>query len=264
MLIKSIRTLWKEDPGFSLNRPDIGEQYIFLHYLTPVKILVKGEMVSAAPGSCILYNKHTHQKFTPDNCTLSHDWCHITGNLDKIVSKYGFLYNTIYMVHDSRAITKLMQEIELEFLLCRPYGQEIIQLKFEEIVLSILRDTSQTESTSPFLRKWTKEFVDARARILHTSSEPWDVPKMAALVNLCPSRFHKLYTSIFGISPQADLIRMRLEHAELLLLQNQFQIQEVAEMAGYNNPYHFIRAFKKKNGMTPGQFVSASQKGLKI
>ncbi len=133
-------------------------------------------MVSAAAGSCILYNKHAHQMFVSDNCTLSHDWCH--------------------------------------------YGQEIIQLKFEEIILSILRDTSQTESTSPFLRKSTKECVDARAQILRTSSEPWDVPRMADLVNLCPSRFHKLYTSIFGISPQADLIRMRLEHAELLLLQN--------------------------------------------
>ena len=77
---------------------------------------------------------------------------------------------------------------------------------------------------------------------------------MAECVNLSQSRFYALYKEIFGISPNADLQAIRIEHAKTLLLQNKYLIREIAEMTGYTNQYHFIRRFREYTGTTPGKF----------
>jgi AraC-like DNA-binding protein len=48
---------------------------------------------------------------------------------------------------------------------------------------------------------------------------------------------------------------MRISHAEKLLEQG-YSVVEVAPMAGFRDSGSFIRAFKKKTGVTPGQFKS--------
>ena len=81
---------------------------------------------------------------------------------------------------------------------------------------------------------------------------------MAELVNLSPSRFYSLYKAMFGISPQQDLIRKRIQTAQILLDKQEFTVCEVAKLTGYGNQYHFIRQFREMTGMTPGSFLKKS------
>ena len=38
-----VETFWPEKKGFVLHRNNIGEQYIFIHFLTPVTARLRGE-----------------------------------------------------------------------------------------------------------------------------------------------------------------------------------------------------------------------------
>ncbi len=83
---------------------------------------------------------------------------------------------------------------------------------------------------------------------------PYSVSDMATSLSLSPSRFHRLYKGYFGVSPARDVQNARVEHAKLLLLQGGISVTEAAERLGYNNIYHFIRQFKERVGMTPGEY----------
>ncbi|MDR1615872.1 MAG: AraC family transcriptional regulator [Syntrophomonadaceae bacterium] len=51
------------------------------------------------------------------------------------------------------------------------------------------------------------------------------------------------------------ILDKRMELARLLLEQGKFKVTDIAGMVGYANASHFIEAFQKKFGMTPGVYL---------
>lgn len=254
MKITSIKTLWPENMDFKMVRENTGNQYIFLHFLTPSNIIIEKKVVNVSEGSCILYNKYSYQHMYQDNCNLIHDWFHLDGILDDVVKKYGFEYNKIYTVSNSNKITKVIQSMENEININNKFSAELIKIKIEELIISILHGINGTEKNNYINSDTRKLFSKLRSKINLTYNEDWNVDKMAAEVNLSSSRFYKIYKDIYGISPKKYLQEIRIEHAKSLLMQNKYLIQEISEMTGYKNQYHFIRQFKDYTGVTPGKY----------
>jgi AraC-type DNA-binding domain-containing proteins len=55
------------------------------------------------------------------------------------------------------------------------------------------------------------------------------------------------------------LIRIRLDEAKRLLVDTSDSVQSIAEQAGYLQVISFIRAFKKREGLTPGEYRKLNQ-----
>lgn len=55
------------------------------------------------------------------------------------------------------------------------------------------------------------------------------------------------------------LIRIRLDEAKRLLVDSSDSVQSIAERAGYLQVISFIRAFKKREGLTPGEYRKLNQ-----
>ncbi len=254
MKITYIKSLWPENEEFKITRENIGNQYIFLHFLTPSKLILNGEVVAVSEGCCILYDKFSYQCIFQDGCSLIHDWLHIEGDMDEIVKKYGFEYNRIYKVFNNSKITKIIQSMESEHTINNRFSKELISIKLEELIISIIHASDNLLNNKYINSAVVKRFLGLRSKINLTYNEEWDVDKMAAEVNLSTSRFYKIYKEIFGVSPKKYLQDIRIEHAKLLLLQGQYAIREIAEMVGYKNQYHFIRQFKDYTGSTPGRY----------
>ena len=77
---------------------------------------------------------------------------------------------------------------------------------------------------------------------------------MADKVYLSESRFYTLYKHIFGISPASDVINAKMNAAKNMLLYSNNSVNEIAVLLGYNSTTHFIRQFKKYNGVTPARY----------
>lgn len=45
-----------------------------------------------------------------------------------------------------------------------------------------------------------------------------------------------------------------MQSAEYYLIHTELSVTEVAERSGYPNTSHFIRQFKKKNGVSPNEY----------
>ena len=69
----------------------------------------------------------------------------------------------------------------------------------------------------------------------------------------------KLFKKFSHQSPYQYFLRLNMNHAADLLLRNDQQVQEVAELMNFADPLHFSRTFKKVMGISPSAFVKLSK-----
>lgn len=76
---------------------------------------------------------------------------------------------------------------------------------------------------------------------------------------LCISR-SGLFVKLKGLAnttPNEMIQIIRLKKAASLLLENQYRINEVSYMVGFNNPSYFSKCFQKQFGMKPGEYIAS-------
>lgn len=78
-----------------------------------------------------------------------------------------------------------------------------------------------------------------------------DLTMLAQKANVDKSYLIRLFKKDFGYTPIEYLIKLRMEHAQYLILNTNLTINEVARLCGYNTPSFFIEHYKKKFGKTP-------------
>jgi two-component system, response regulator YesN len=64
----------------------------------------------------------------------------------------------------------------------------------------------------------------------------------------------QLFKEVTGINLSDHLEKVRMDHAVLLLKDNEFTVDEIASRVGYNSSHSFRRAFKRVTGISPSSF----------
>lgn len=78
------------------------------------------------------------------------------------------------------------------------------------------------------------------------------VDELAASCNYSRYHFTRLFHSATGASPQALLIKTRLQHALRLLTNSELPAKQIAIQCGINDYSYFCLLFKRNYGLTPG------------
>ena len=73
----------------------------------------------------------------------------------------------------------------------------------------------------------------------------------AALVDLAPGYFSRLFTQATGVSFRAFALQARLERARTLLDETTMPIGQIAQALGYEDVFLFSRQFKQQYGYSP-------------
>ncbi len=80
------------------------------------------------------------------------------------------------------------------------------------------------------------------------------VSELAALVGLSESRLCHLFRKETGLSPAKYLKAQRIHTATRLLETTSLSVKQITYAVGFEDESHFIRAFKRISGLTPGEF----------
>src|SRR5262249_38605633 len=78
--------------------------------------------------------------------------------------------------------------------------------------------------------------------------------KLAARADLSAFHLHRLFAAIIGETPKRFTLRLRLERAAVMLLVSGDSVLDVALSCGFQSHEVFIRAFRRRFGMTPGAY----------
>ncbi len=85
------------------------------------------------------------------------------------------------------------------------------------------------------------------------------VEQLAAQAGMGLTAFRQLFTEATGQTPRVYLERTRMEHAARLLLEGGLSIREIGEQAGYDDPFHFSRVFRRVHGIPPRAWREAAR-----
>jgi LacI family transcriptional regulator len=99
-----------------------------------------------------------------------------------------------------------------------------------------------------------RHIAAALKQIREQACDGLDVGSILQTVPLSRSVLERRFSQILGISPKAEILRVRLDRVCRLLAESDLPLAEVAEKAGFEHPEYMSRLFKKKMGITPGEF----------
>lgn len=80
------------------------------------------------------------------------------------------------------------------------------------------------------------------------------INEIASNVSLCKSSFIRLFHKETGLAPNDYIIRKKILRAQMLLVNKDWSIKEIALELGYDNVSYFCRVFNKIVGMSPMKF----------
>lgn len=100
---------------------------------------------------------------------------------------------------------------------------------------------------------------DVRLRkVLHAVHEnpahKWDLPEMANLANMSRARFAEHFREVIGQTPADYLVSWRISLAQKLLRAGR-PLKAVVDEVGYGGTNAFTKAFGRKTGMPPAQWL---------
>jgi len=104
------------------------------------------------------------------------------------------------------------------------------------------------------------------ARIQHTLytieknlRKNFTIEDLADDVNLGKYRFIRLFKDQVGYTPTDYIIRQRIQQAQMLFIDGNQSVKEVAVSLGYDNVSYFTRLFRKITELTPTQFIKQNK-----
>ena len=74
---------------------------------------------------------------------------------------------------------------------------------------------------------------------------------LAALLNMSPFHFSRLFKQSLGVSPYKYLLKQRVERAKQLLKRSDRPITDIAFECGFNSHSHLSKQFRQLTGITP-------------
>lgn len=235
-----------------IDRPQGSGDYLFLHFLTPMKIRLNNQTIITKENAFILFDKGTPQLYSAVK-TFQNSFIHFDTDIP-FAEKYNIPLNTILYFPDSETISNLLKNLHLEFFLKRPFFEETLDTYMTQLMIALSRSCN-SDSAKPSKDSYLfNVFQGARVEILNHIVFPWTSESMAALTNLGTSQFYRYYQTFFGSTPKSDLLDARLSHAKELLTQKKITVTEAALQSGFQAPSHFTRFFKKKYHMAPQEW----------
>lgn len=151
---------------------------------------------------------------------------------------------------DADAITEELFKIIVENYLKNTQEAYLkVQGAMDLLLASFFSDVKQERQD---IRKFAPvlSYIDAHYK------ENIRLDELSALMNISTMYFSNYFKQVFNVSPKQYVLNKRLSEAQLLLLESDMSVKEVAYAVGFENESYFSELFSKKVGISALRFRS--------
>jgi AraC family transcriptional regulator len=82
--------------------------------------------------------------------------------------------------------------------------------------------------------------------------------ELAAVVDMSPWHFARLFKGSKGVPPHRFVVRQRIARASAFLAMQGLSIAQISRLVGFRTPSHFTTVFRHVLGITPGAYRTAA------
>lgn len=87
----------------------------------------------------------------------------------------------------------------------------------------------------------------------HFCDPAFDLAQLCKTTFISSSSLHRLFVKHFGVSPKQYIIKLRMNKALSLLIEDKLSVKEISFASGFADEKYFSRAFRSKYGYSPSQ-----------
>ena len=87
-----------------------------------------------------------------------------------------------------------------------------------------------------------------------------NVADYAAMQNMSTCWFIRTFKNVTGTTPMQYILSLRITNAQSLLETTDYNITEISNIVGYDNPLYFSRLFKKQKGISPSEYRKQTER----
>ena len=135
---------------------------------------------------------------------------------------------------------------------CRVGYQELLEMYLRQIFLLIERSRDERKpAVSSFIQD---EMELARRYFTEHYNEEINIEEYARSRGMSFSWFSRNFKQLTAKSPMQYVVSVRINNAVSLLGCTSYNINEISNIIGYDNPLYFSRIFKKVKGVSPSDY----------
>ena len=139
-----------------------------------------------------------------------------------------------------------------ELQMCQDSYSEMLEMYLRQIFIKLQRHFKFSVNT---VNSHAAEKIDkAISYFSEHYNEPISIDDYAEQNHVSASWFIRNFRLYAGITPKQFILQKRIYNAEALLQNTQYNINEIAQIVGYDNPLYFSRIFQKAKGLSPSEY----------
>ncbi len=243
----------RHEASFVLSRPYGQENHVILLLRSKGEYWINDVHYLLEPGHAIIIAPKAHYMYYDPNGKYTDDWIHFQLENGETLPD-SLKCNVPFELDDLETCATLIRQLLWEQAYTSSiYADSNINALFS-VLLNHLAAAYHSQENIEGASPYSQKFKQLRLQMQNTLMDDHSISKHAAELCISTSYFQHLYSQLFGISFQNDLIRMRISYAEILLQTTDLPVEQVAEVCGYSNSVHFFRQFKHIKGITPAKF----------
>lgn len=255
MQISEIRCRAVLPAGGSVSLPDGLPETLLLLTHSPMLLEVNGAAHSALAGDAMLLSPRTPLRFQPAEDDLIYSFTVFEAGADASFCRaLQIPENTLLRFSDTNFLTVLLEQLCSEFFGTSPRRSDMTDCLMKALLIRMSETPAAQQDPAAGSDSHYAELVRLREKIYANPQEKWTVDLMCAEVNMSRSYFQLVYRETFGMTCIADVINCKMNRARELLTATNYTIAHISQLCGYDNEEHFMRQFKKNNGVTPTVF----------
>lgn len=206
-------------------------------------------------GHMVIYRPREEQKYYYYGVDQTEVyWVHFTGrDAKKFLHRYG-IEDHVHVIHTGTALEYkyLFLQMIQELKLCKADYEDLLVNHLHHLLIRIHR-TLLTEPCSKS-RTHAKDFDEAVQFFHKNYHTEININEYAAAHHMSVSWFIRGFKEYTDSTPTQYILSLRISNAQILLETTDYNITEIAEIVGYENPLYFSRLFKKQVGVSPSDF----------
>lgn len=239
----------------NIEHPKGYSDYLLLFVKTKAWFFIGKKRIVTEPNMAILFDKNTYIHYGCKTAGYNDDWIHfhITEDEKDLLLKLSIPFNQPLQQIDIHSMSQYVALLTDAFHSDDGYQKEVLDCLMHGILYKLSNEVHQVEQPN-CSHNYYSIFVKLRTDLYNTPDKEWSAAYTSHTLNLSISYFQHLYKQFFALSFQQDIIHARIEYAKFYLKRSNMSIRGLSEFCGYNNELHFMRQFKKIEGMTPSEF----------
>ena len=180
-------------------------------------------------------------------------WVHFTGNdVKNILTYHGISLNDhVFYSGILPEYKVLFRKIIQELQFCKFGFEDYTASMLNDILLLVSRQQHDGKKVAGILQEQIESAVVYFNENYNTKISIEDYAKE---LHISTNWFIHNFKQYMGISPAQYILSLRIMNAQNLLERGVYNIREVAEVVGYENPLYFSRVFKKEVGLSPTEY----------